>query len=152
MTDRQKTTEAVFVAILKQDSVLLQLRKNTGWLDGSYDLLSGHIEPGEKFLTAGVREVAEEGGLTVKQEDLELFHVSQHEGGNKGPYTYFMFPAGKWQGKLATNDPDKVEELKFVPLNNLPDNTAPYVKRALRDIAANTVTFAYFNSDGTENT
>ena len=150
MTDRQPSTDAVFVAILDGDKVLLQLRKNTGWLDGCYDLPSGHVEPGETFLRTGQREVQEETGLKIKEEDLELFHVTQHDGGARGPYTYLIFRTSAWSGTPKTEDPEKVGGLRFYPLNSLPEKTVPYVKRALDDITTKKVTFAYFGADGKE--
>ncbi len=149
MTDRRQATEAVFVAVLNDDKVLLQRRQNTGWMDGWYDLPSGHVEDGESIPRAAVREVVEETGLEVLESDLGLFHVAQSEEG-VGAYVYFMFRTKSWRGEPRIGDLDKVSEVRFCPLDSLPEKTAPYVRRALADIATKEVTFAHFNVDGHE--
>ncbi len=56
--------------------LLLGLKK-TGFGEGKWVGLGGHIEPGEKPEAAAVREVAEESGLVVPADSLE--HVASIE-------------------------------------------------------------------------
>ncbi|HTP16239.1 MAG TPA: 8-oxo-dGTP diphosphatase [Streptosporangiaceae bacterium] len=63
--------------------VLLGLKK-TGFGAGKWVGLGGHIEDGEKPVTAAVREVREESGLLVSPDALE--HVAS---------IIFRFPAGR---------------------------------------------------------
>src|SRR5258706_6426800 len=107
MIERRKTVEAVFIAILDSQKVLLQRRKDTGWLDDWFDLPSGHVEPGEIFLEAARRELKEETTVEVLEEDLELFHISQNEVGSNGPYTYLVFRARSWKGNPTIGDHKK---------------------------------------------
>ena len=147
MIERRTTIEAVFIAILDGNKVVLQRRKNTGWMDGWFDLPSGHVEPGETFSQAAKRELKEETRLGVLEKDLELFHVSQNEVGPNGPYTYLVFRTRKWEGVLTIGDQDKVDEVGFFAVSNLPEKTVPYVKKALENIASTAVTFSFFGPE-----
>ena len=56
-----------------EKEILLQLRQNTGYMDNMYDFAcSGHVEKGESYTTALVREAKEEIGITLKEEDFML--------------------------------------------------------------------------------
>ena len=47
--------------------VLLQLRKNTGFMDNMYDVsCGGHVKKGESLLNTAVREAKEEIGIDIK--------------------------------------------------------------------------------------
>ena len=68
---RFKTHAAVYL-ILKDnnENVLLSLRKNTGYKDGFWGLVSGHIEKGEPASLAMAREAKEEANIIINQSDL----------------------------------------------------------------------------------
>ena len=50
---------------MKDDKILLQRRFDTGWEDGKYTFVSGHVEKGEKICDAGSREASEEDRKSV---------------------------------------------------------------------------------------
>lgn len=54
--------------IYKDDMILLQNRIKKDWQ--GYTLPGGHIEPGESFVDAVIREMKEETGLTIKNPKL----------------------------------------------------------------------------------
>jgi len=70
MTDRFMTRMAVFV-ILRNEAgeILLEQRANTGYLDGYWDLPSGHVEYAESIHQTAVREVLEEGVVNEAKSD-----------------------------------------------------------------------------------
>jgi 8-oxo-dGTP diphosphatase len=72
------TRQAVFM-VLRNDKneILLQQRSGTGYLDGYWDLPSGHVEYGESLLRSVVRETKEEVGVEVAPEDSRLIHIDQ---------------------------------------------------------------------------
>jgi len=145
MAERQNFFEAVLIIVLKDNQVLLQKRKNTGWMDGWYDVPSGHVERGETILNAAVREVDEETGLKAAPDDLELIHISQAD--TDKVYTYFIFKVRRWEGRPNLREPDMAEELGFHPLNHLPDKIPPYTKSGLDNLNSSAVTFSYFGAD-----
>ena len=83
--ERFKITPASYFALIKDGQVLLQLRKNTGYRDGEYGLVAGHVEPHESFAQALIREIEEEAGIKLKyrNEDYSnrqsLFSALQYQ-------------------------------------------------------------------------
>ena len=105
--------------------VLLQLRKNTGFMDNMYDVsCGGHVKKGESLLKTAVREAKEEIGIDIKEEDLELLAVN-HD--CKTNYVKLFFTTNIYDGEPKICEPDEIGELLWVDIDNLPENTIPYV-------------------------
>ena len=133
---------AVHVFVVKDEKVLLGKRQNTGWFDGFYDSIGGHLEAGEKLKTAAARELQEEAGLNVTENNLSLFHITQYTGAKD--YIYFMFLADNWLGQPKLKEPDYISDLAFFPIRDLPDNITPYAKKALQDLASDSINLSFF--------
>lgn len=119
MSDRFTTRSAIFVIIRnKQGEVLLQQRNGTNFLAGYYDFPSGHVEDKESVKAAAVRELAEETGLVVQENDLRLVHLNQNF--LDSPYVNFTFVADKWQGEPSICEPNKCSDIGFFAPDNLP--------------------------------
>ena len=63
---------AVHLLLVKNDRVLLLRRYNTGYEDGNYSVVAGHIEGGEDLKTAMIREAREEAGIEILRSNLEV--------------------------------------------------------------------------------
>ena len=112
--------------------VLLQLRQNTGYMDNKYDTAcSGHVEKGESFTKALVRECKEEIGIIVNELDLE-FLTANHL--YKEDYVQLFFTTDKYEGTPTICEPDECGDLRWFELDNLPENIIPYIKNVLDDI------------------
>ena len=111
--------------------ILLLLRQNTGYYDGMYDLPGGHLEAGEDLYDAMIREAKEEIGIRIKREDLKMIHICHrfHKGVLK-----FVFKAKKYEGSPTNAEPDHCKELKWVEINNLPENIIPKIKREIESV------------------
>ena len=77
MKERFLTRSAVILMLIrntdKGEEILLQKRKNTGYMDGYYDLsASGHVEKDESMTSALIREAKEEIGIDIMSEDIEF--------------------------------------------------------------------------------
>ncbi|HSX17801.1 MAG TPA: NUDIX domain-containing protein [Candidatus Saccharimonadales bacterium] len=142
-----ETKIAVFLALIQDDQVLLGRRQNTGWLDGHYDMPSGHLEPSETLLSASLRELEEETGLSAKEEDLEFFHICQNYMTPDKPYMFIMFRVNKWTGEPKIMEPHLSDDQAFFPLEKLPDKTLPYVAKALGELDSKSVSFSYFDEE-----
>jgi len=66
---------SVHLFLLKEGKILLQLRKNTGYMDGWWSVIAGHVEARESATNAMIREAMEEAGIKLSREDLVLTHV-----------------------------------------------------------------------------
>ena len=63
---------AVNLVVSKDDKVLLMRRYNTGWNDGMYALMGGHVEDSENIFDAAIREAKEELDVQIELQELLL--------------------------------------------------------------------------------
>ena len=62
MNERHKNIPACYLYLKKNNQILLLRRFNTGFEDGNYFFVSGHLDGGESFTDAMIREAKEEAG------------------------------------------------------------------------------------------
>ncbi len=105
--------------------ILLSKRKNTGYKDGEYELPGGHLEENEDLYEAMIREAKEELGISLNMQDLKIVHIMHHYTGKR---MNFILETEKSDLEPRIMEVDKCEELKWVEINNLPENTMEKVK------------------------
>lgn len=113
--------------------VLLQRRKNTGFMDGKWDLsCSGHVEHGESMTKAAVREANEELGVVIAPDKMKFF-VLIHKRDEEYDLTYFnaYFACEKFLCEPKICEMEKCSELKWFDLDNLPDDLIDDRKQAV---------------------
>ena len=130
---RFRAIPAVYLLLIKNEKILLLLRKNTGFEDGNYGLVSGHLEPNETIMQAMVRETKEEAGIDINLNDLELLHVLNRQELDNERIDFF-FSATNWKGDIINNEPHKCDGLEWFDLDNLPNNIIDYINQVLKDI------------------
>lgn len=130
-TEKFKLRSAVYLLPIKDDKVLLSKRFNTGWMDGKYSLISGHIDGNETVFEAMVREAWEEAGLKIDPKDLIPGTVIHRK--SDVEYIDFFFVVKKWQGIPTIKEPNKCDDLSWYPLDNLPDNLLPFIVEAINN-------------------
>lgn len=119
---------SVHILFLKDKQILLSLRKNIS-SDGLYGLVAGHLDGGETVTNAIIREAQEEASVKIDPANIEMATVCHsYNPKNNKEFIQFYAICKKWQGKIKNNEPEKCGELKFFPLDGLPDNMVPYVK------------------------
>ena len=121
---------AINLILKKDDNILLMRRYNTGWNDGMYALMGGHVEDGENPLNAVVREADEELGIEVLPKDLEhklTMSVSPD-------HIYLYFVCSKFNGEVKNMEPNECDDIRFFKIDNLPDNIIGADKQALESI------------------
>ena len=74
------TPIAVHLLLVREERVLLLRRYNTGYEDGNYSVVAGHVEGGEELVTAMIREAREEAGIELLPSDLEVVGVHHEHG------------------------------------------------------------------------
>lgn len=128
MKERFLTKSAVILMLIRDtvngEEILLQRRKNTGYMDGYYDLsASGHVEKDEPMTKALIREANEEIGIDINEKDIE-FVTMMHTNTPETNQIYYngFFKVTKYNGEVKVNEPTKCEEIKWFNLNNLPEN------------------------------
>ena len=123
--------------------VLLQLREGTGFMDGHWAAgAAGHVEAGESVVEAAVREAHEELGITVDADDLRPLTV-MHRGEPGGPALEqrvdVFFEADRWTGEARREEAAKAADLRWFPLDALPQPVVPHELRVLQALAAGDV-------------
>lgn len=122
---------AAHLILVKENTVLLQRRFQTGWMDGKYSLPAGHIEDGESATSSLLREVEEEIGLSLNLEDIQICHVMHRKAENDIQYIDYFFSCSNWQGTPKICEPEKCDKLLWFPIDTLPTNMVPYIQKAL---------------------
>jgi 8-oxo-dGTP diphosphatase len=135
---RYKFFAAVHIFLIKDRSVLLQRRFNTGFGDGKFSLPSGHIEKNEEVKSAAIRELSEELDIKVYSDDLEITNLIQREA-SMGTWIDFYLVAKKWEGDIVNAEPNKCDKLEWFSFNKLPKNTLPYIKKAIHNYTKNII-------------
>ena len=123
---RNRFPVTVHILFPKDGKVLLLRRANTGYEDGNYSVVAGHIEGGETIIQAAIREIKEEAGVDVSVDDLYVVGV-MHRKEDDERIDFFLV-VEDWQGDLINAEPDKCDDIQWFPIDNLPDNTIPYVR------------------------
>ena len=121
---------ASYVFLRKGGDVLLQLRHNTGYMDGCWVAgAAGHVEPGETARQAAVREAREELGVILRPEDLTLATVMQRTDGTDAPREQrieWFWTATSWGGVPTIQEPHKATAIRWWSLDALPDEVPDY--------------------------
>lgn len=128
-SDKFHLIAAVFVLLIKDDKIFLSKRINTGWEDGKYSIIGGHLDGDETATHAAVREAKEEVGVTIRPSDLEFFNVAHIITNTER--IHFSFVATQWEGEPTNAEPEKATDARWFPLNDLPKN--------LTDISRDTI-------------
>lgn len=122
-----------YLVLRQGNSVLLQLRENTGYGDGLWCFMAGHVENDESATLGMIREAKEEIGIEIFPADLKVVHV-MHQKTNRFNINVF-FECSSWKGEIKNMEPEKCGGLKFFLLDSLPVNIVLNTEIALKCIS-----------------
>lgn len=135
MEKRFKIGTTVHLLLVQNNNILMQRRFKTGFEDGNYSVIAGHINGKETIRQAMIREAMEEASLKINLDDLKVVHV-MHRQGLIEKVDFFLH-AKRWFGEPIIAEPNKADDLQWFSLNSLPENTVGYVRAALESIEKN---------------
>ncbi len=130
MTNRFKLIPTVGLLLRRDNEILLLRRANTGYQDGNYGLVAGHIDGDELATDAAAREAKEEAGVIVEPSHLRFVHVAHrltrnHPGQER---LDMFFEASQWESEITNVEPEKCDDLSWFPMDRLPSNMVPVIR------------------------
>ena len=132
MSEKFKLVATVHIFLTNNANEILLLRRfNTGYEDGNYSVIAGHIDGNEEVKAAAIRETKEEAGIEIQPSDIEVVGVMHRKGTDER--VDFFLAASRWKGNIVNAEPDKCDDLSWHSVLELPVNMVPYVRRALEN-------------------
>jgi 8-oxo-dGTP pyrophosphatase MutT (NUDIX family) len=122
----------VHLFFFRDDRLLMLRRFKTGYRDGEYSLPAGHLDGGETIMAAAAREAREEVGVGIELQDISFTGVMHRREGEER--VDFFVRVRDWQGEPFNAEPDKCDDLRWVEVGSLPENTVPYIRRAVQNL------------------
>ena len=122
---------AVHLFLVRGEEVLLLRRAHTGYEDGKYSVIAGHLDGGETVVAAAVREALEEAGVVLDPAEVRVVGVMHRRANDERVDVFVAAEAGS--GEIANCEPHKCDALDWFPFEDLPGNTIPYVRRAIEN-------------------
>jgi ADP-ribose pyrophosphatase YjhB (NUDIX family) len=115
-------------------TILLERRRD----NGMWGLPGGAVNPGETLAEAALREIAEETGLRVRitgflgiySDPADMRMVRYPDNGDLAQLVDVIFTAAVVSGDLRASDESL--EVRFFPLDDLPEDIVPPAERPLR--------------------
>ncbi|MBI4225129.1 MAG: NUDIX domain-containing protein [Candidatus Sungbacteria bacterium] len=115
-----------------KNSVLLMRSWDPQHEKRMYGLVSGHLRFHETFVDAMARIATERIHAVFDSEILKQVHAMHRNARPECLDIFFTPEQGKtWLGELYNTHPGKYYDMKWVPLNALPDTTLPHIRKAL---------------------
>ncbi len=128
--ERFKIIPEVFLVLVKDEKILLLRRFQTGYEDGNYGMVAGHKDGNETMREAIAREAREEAGIEINPLELK-YVLTLHRWCGDHERVGFYFTAEIWDGVIKNAEPDKCDDLSWFPINQLPENTIPFIRAAI---------------------
>lgn len=116
--DRSEKTVLTNMCMIYDDdgNVLVQDRRDSDW--GGITFPGGHVEKGESFTDAVIREVYEETGLTI--ETPQICGIKQWPEDDGSRYIVLFYKTSHFAGELKSSEEGEVYWTKLSQLKDLP--------------------------------
>jgi ADP-ribose pyrophosphatase YjhB (NUDIX family) len=130
---RHSIIPASYLVLMKKNKILLLKRFNTGYEDGKYSMIAGHVDPNESFSKTIIREAYEEANIKITPKDIKIAHI-MHRKALDGERIDVFFVCKKWKGDVINKEPHKCSALSWFDIKKHPANIIPYLRHVLKDI------------------
>jgi 8-oxo-dGTP diphosphatase len=128
----QTITRIATLALLKEGRVLLLQRSDdAAWMPGVWHVPGGRVEAGETAHGAAIREICEELGVEVEQDDLQFGGIVAYDQTSSEDVDTFQFVAYKWSGEPSIVKPHKHQDMKWFPMRDLPESITQHTQELL---------------------
>lgn len=127
-----KRQVGILIPIRNKKFLALRRSMTSSW-GGYWNFPGGSVDPGEFALGAAIRELEEEAGLTVSDDDVEYFGTIE-----VSDKMLYFFVTTKAEGEVIINDESseyawittsQIPEYDFIPLNKaLVEALARYIE------------------------
>ena len=112
---RTENVELTVLCLIQDGNrILLQNRVKKDWQ--GYTLPGGHVEPGESFVDAVIREMKEETGLDILNPRLvgiKQFPIDD------GRYIVLLFKTDNFHGQIVSSDEGEMEWVEYNRLSDI---------------------------------
>ncbi len=129
---RFRIIPAVHLVLRSEGKFLMLRRYQTGFMDGYYSVVAGHVDGNEFFRAAMAREAFEEAGISIEPDNLTLVHTMHSM--NKEERLFLFFEADQWAGDITNMEPQKCDDLDWYTVAENAGKMVPYVAAALERI------------------
>ena len=130
--NREMFLSSVYLIIKNnKNEILFQRRQGTKLWPGFLALPAGHIDEGENVYDALVREAKEELNITISIENIIDTFVVNRRNKSIPPYYDVYFEIDSYIGDIIINEPEKCSELKWIKIEDLPEDVIDFEKVAL---------------------
>lgn len=124
---------SVYLVPIRDGKVLLSRRFQTGYEDGNYGLVAGHMEGEETVREAMAREAREEAGVELDLDGTKLA-LTMHRWCGDHERVDFFLTADAWTGEFRNMEPERCDDLQWFPADALPENTIDYIADAIAGV------------------
>lgn len=131
MSQRARFPVTVHLFFFHENQILLARRFNTGFADGQYSVPAGHLDGGETVTAAARREAQEEVGVHIDPRHIRYSSVMHRREGDER--VDFFVHVERWEGEIVNAEPHKCDDIRWASIDDLPENTIPYIRRALHN-------------------
>ncbi len=131
----QRPYVGAHLLLIRDGQLLLMKRTVKDEMDGLYALVAGKVDLNESPSVALAREAYEEVGVMIDPEDLchvlTIHHAKTAYKADLHDIIEFYFTTDRWSGEPHLMEPERASELKFFPLDQLPEPLSPWIGYAL---------------------